>query len=311
MAGRYDRKVPPPSQTGAYTALFLVALLWGSFPATAKLALRDMSPFAMATLRCAVASLFLMGLVVRGGAETTRGAVWASVRSLLVLGFLGVVCAIQVSYLGIATTTAANAAVLQAASPVMVALGARAALGERLGPVQWLGILISAAGVLLVVTDGRLAGLRVHDLRLGDFLTLLGLATWSAYTIYGKRVLVSVSPDVATAGAYVCGTVLLIPLAAVTAPFFPAPRLVSPVAWAVILFHALTGALAHVWWYRAVARVGATRAAIFQNVTPVVGVALAAALLGEAPGPWTIVGGGLVLAGVALTTRGQGRRGRS
>jgi drug/metabolite transporter (DMT)-like permease len=63
------------------------------------------------------------------------------------------------------------------------------------------------------------------------------------------------------------------------------------------------GAIAHLWWYAAVERVGPSRAAIFLNVTPLVGIAMAAALLGEPIGPWQIGGVALVLAGVALTTR--------
>jgi drug/metabolite transporter (DMT)-like permease len=74
------------------------------------------------------------------------------------------------------------------------------------------------------------------------------------------------------------------------------------VAWIVLLYHALLGAVAHLWWYAAVERVGASRAAIFMNVTPLVGIGLAAALLGEPIGPWQIGGVALVLAGVGLTT---------
>ena len=65
-------------------------------------------------------------------------------------------------------------------------------------------------------------------------------------------------------------------------------------------------AVAHVWWYRAVERVGASRAAIFQNLTPVVGVLLATTMLGEPIDVWLVSGGLLVLGGVALTTRRPG-----
>src|SRR5262249_58680544 len=86
-------------------------------------------------------------------------------------------------------------------------------------------------------------------------------------------------------------------------PFMPRPWLASPVGWLVLLYHAVLGAIAHLGWYGAVERVGPSRAAIFLNVTPLVGIALAAALLGEPIGPWQIGGVALVLAGVALTTR--------
>ena len=135
------------------------------------------------------------------------------------------------------------------------------------------------------------------------------MVCWSSYTVYGKRVLRTYSPALATTAAYVLGTVVLIPLAVVTAPLFPAPRLGSGMAWVVIVYQAILGAVAHVWWYRAVDVVGPSLASVFMNLQTVVGLALAAVLLGEGVGAWQIAGGLLVLAGVALTT-GIGLRAR-
>ena len=207
---------------------------------------------------------------------------------------------------GYAYTTAANAAILQAATPVLVALGARAYLGERLRRRQQAGVAVSALGVLVVVTDGRLWALRLEDLRSGDFITLAGLVAWMTYTVYGKRVVSTHSPALTTTAAYVAGTCILVAEAVLTAPLFPRPVLTSTRAWIVVVYHALLGAVAHIWWYRAVDRVGASRAAVFMNVTPIVGVALAAALLHEPIGIWEVVGTLLVLAGVALTTTKMG-----
>jgi drug/metabolite transporter (DMT)-like permease len=295
------------SSPRAYAALLVVAVLWGTFPATTKLALDDFPPLFLATVRCLIAAAFLVVLVLRSGAESTRGLGADSLRAFAVLGFTGLVVSMQGTYIAIAHTTAANAAILQPAAPVMVALGARLYLGERLRRRQWLGIAVSALGVLLIVTDGGLGALRPERLRLGDFLALAALVGWSAYTIYGKEVLVGHSPLVATAAAYVAGTAMLVPLAVASAPVFPPPRLDAPLAWTVLVYHALFGAVAHIWWYKAVDRVGASRSAIFMNVTPIVGILLAGVLVGERIGPWHIAGATLVLAGVALTTGGQAR----
>jgi drug/metabolite transporter (DMT)-like permease len=298
--------VPWPSQTRAYVALLLIAALWGTFPATAKFALADVPPTLLTTLRMIVASSFLVVLLLRAGADTMRPPAPETLRALLVLGVAGFVLSTQVAYWGIYTTTAANAAILQAASPVLIAVGARLYLRDRLRRSQQAGVVLSSVGVLLVITEGRLAELAPSQLRLGDFITLAGLVAWAVYTVYGKRVIATVPPAVATTGAYLCGTLVLIPLTLLTLPVMPRPRLASPVAWLVILYHAIPGAIAHLGWYTAVQRVGPSRAAIFLNVTPLVGIGLAAILLGEPVGPWQIAGVVLVLGGVALTTRVSG-----
>ena len=294
--------MPALSQTRAYAALLLIATLWGTFPATGKLAVADLPPVFLTAARGIIASSFLVALLARSGAETARGIGPHSAGAFVILGVLGLVLSTQLSYIGYAYTTAANAAILQAATPVLVAVGARVYLGERLRRQQQAGVALSSLGVLVVITHGRLLGLRITDLRAGDFITLVALVAWTMYTVYGKRVILTHSPALTTTAAYVAGTCVLMAEAALTAPLFPRPVFSSTRAWAVVAYHALFGAVAHIWWYRAVERVGASRAAVFMNVTPIVGVLLAATLLGEPVGLWEVLGTLLVLGGVALTT---------
>lgn len=294
--------MPGASQTRAYLALLLIVTLWASYPAATKLALEAFPPFFLAAVRCALASIFLVVLLARSGSDVVRGLPPAAWRPFLILGVTGIWGSTQFTYLAIYHTTASNNVILQAATPVVVAIGARLYLGERLSLRGWLGAGVSAFGVLLVITDARLLNLRLEHLRLGDFLTLLCLTGWSAYTVYGKRVLATASPALATTAAYVLGTVLILPTALIAAPFFAPPRLSSATAWLVVFYQGILGAVAHVWWYRAVQSVGPSRAAIFMNVQPVVGMLLAALLVGERVGVWDVVGAGFVLAGVALTT---------
>ncbi len=290
------------SHARAYGALLLIVLLWGSYPAMAKLALLDVSPVLLCAFRGVIASAFLMVLLARSAAPVFSEITPAAVRAFAVLALTGVVGSMQLTYLSLYYTTATNVVLLQVATPVMVALGARVYLGERLSRSQWTGVAVSTAGVLLIITRGRLANLRPGQLQLGDFINLLSMVCWSSYTVYGKRVLATYSPALATTAAYIIGTIALIPLAAVTAPLFPAPRLASGIVWVVIVYQAILGAVAHVWWYRAVEVVGPSPAAVFMNLQSVVGVALAAILLAEGVGPWQIAGGLLVLVGVGLTT---------
>lgn len=285
-------------------ALLLIVALWGSYPAMAKLALQDFPPFFLAAVRCTLASTFLVARLARGGAETHGGMSPAALRAFLVLALTGIWGSTQFTYVAIYYTTASSAAILQATTPVVVALAARFWLGERLGRVQQFGIGLSTFGVLLVVTHGSLTLLRPGELRAGDFINLASIAGWSAYTVYGKRVLTTASPALATTAAYVLGTLLIIPTAAATAPLFPPPRLGSALPWVVVVYQGILGAVAHVWWYRAVHVVGPSRSAIFMNLQPIVGVLLARALLAEQVGAWEIAGGLLVLTGVAFTTRG-------
>ncbi len=163
------------------------------------------------------------------------------------LGAAGIWGSMQFTYLAIYNTTAGNAVILQAATPVIVVLIARFYLGERLLRVQWLGVAASVLGVLLVITRGPFAMLQPAELHSGDFITLLSLCSWAVYTVYGKRVLASSSPLLATTAAYIMGTLLVLPTAAITAPLFPTPRLASLTAWTIVFYQGILGAVAHIW----------------------------------------------------------------
>jgi drug/metabolite transporter (DMT)-like permease len=257
----------------------------------------------LVALRCTLASAFLTVLLLRRGGGEFRELRWADLRTFAFLGFTGLFVATGGTYLGIALSTAANAAILQAATPVMVALGARFYLKDRLRRRQWAGVAASMAGVLLVITRGSWRAIAHLELLPGDFILVISQAGWSAYTIYGKQVLAVHSPLVATTASYILGSAMLLPMMLVAAPFFPRPDFTSQTAWLVVLYQAFLGAVAHVWWYEGVKAVGPSRAAIFMNLQPIVGVLLAWVMLHEAIEWPEVVGGALVLLGVALTTQ--------
>jgi drug/metabolite transporter (DMT)-like permease len=295
--------VTGPGQTRAYLALTLIVALWGSYPAFAKLALAHFPPYVLVALRCGLASAFLAVLLLRRAWDEFRVLGWTDLGTFAFLGFTGIFVSTGGTYLAIAFTTATNAVILQAATPVLVAVGARLFLAERLRRRQWAGVLVSTVGVALVVTKGSWRAVVHLDLHLGDFILLIAQLGWSAYTVYGKHVLAVHSPAVATTAAYILGSLMLVPMAFLAAPFFPAPDFRSPIAWTVVAYQAFFGAVAHVGWYEGVKAVGPSRAAIFMNFQPVVGVLLAWAILGEAIEWPELAGGTTVLLGVWLTTR--------
>src|SRR3989442_12405407 len=146
-----------------------MALLGGSSRVTGKLAFRDTPPIMLAAIRCTVASTFLIALLLRARPETLRGLTPATLRDFLLLGAFGIWGSTQVSYLAIYYTTASNAVILQAATPVIVGLGSWLYLGERPRPRRWAGVGLSRFRVPPCTPDGRLAALTPGGLRPRDF----------------------------------------------------------------------------------------------------------------------------------------------
>jgi drug/metabolite transporter (DMT)-like permease len=140
-------------------------LLWSSSFVSTRAALRDVSPLLFITLRLAVCAVVLLAVTVatRRRFRALAGKWWhCAVAGALINGIM-----LAASHWGVARTGAAPLALVQSLSPILTALIGGPLLGEWLAPRQWLGLVLGAAGVGLVVgmaalgRTGQLDGLVV------------------------------------------------------------------------------------------------------------------------------------------------------
>ncbi|MPY88320.1 MAG: EamA family transporter [Luteitalea sp.] len=279
--------------------LLLITFLWGSNYSVVKFVLRELSPPSFNALRLVLASLVFLTMIwlrARGAAQISF-----SKRDVALLGllacvghFLYQICFIE----GIARTSAANAALVMASTPVAVALTSAGLGHERVGRLHWLGAALSALGVYLVVGWGaRMSGTSI----VGDLLMLSAVACWSLYTVAAGPLLVRHSPLVVTGYSMAIGTTLYLAYSS-TAVATTAWREVSSVSWVASIFSSLLALnLAYIVWYTGVQRLGAARTAMYSNMVPIAALAVAGLWLGEPIGWLKITGAGLVVGGVALT----------
>ncbi|HSB42457.1 MAG TPA: DMT family transporter [Methylomirabilota bacterium] len=285
----------------AYTLLLLVALIWaGNFP-LAKLGLAELGPLTLASLRALIAAplLLLASRLLEGPLPHLRRRDLAAVIVLGVTGFVG---NSTLWYTGMRFTTPANAGILGAAAPVVVALAASAWLRERLSPVNLAGITLTMAAVVLTIAQGSVQVLLTLSANRGDVIILVSQLLWVAYTLYSRANRSGLSPLQMLAGAHLVAAGLLLPLALLERPWQSLGG-VSWVAVVVVLYSALLGTPAHLAFYQAVRTVGPGRAAVFTNLIPFLVLGLSWLMVGEPIRWYHWLGAGGVIAGVALTTR--------
>ena len=137
----------------------------------------------------------------------------------------------------------------------------------------------------------------------GDLLILASTVNWALYSVIGHRTLKRLGSLVATTCALLVGCVLLA-LPFVHARAWGDYARLDAVGWTSVLFLGLCcSGLGYLWWYGALEKIEATRVAAFLYLEPLVTVAAAVALLGETAGTSTIIGGLLLIGGVALVER--------
>jgi drug/metabolite transporter (DMT)-like permease len=202
---------------------------------------------------------------------------------------------------------------LIAATPVFTAVIAVLIGADTLGPVKALGVGLSFVGVVVVVASG--VGIELTGSPLGFALTLGAALCWATYTAVGARLLRRHSPLVLTTWATIGGTALLAP---VGLGQLIAPGAVSAngaddalqIAFAVAYSGILAAALANVIIFHGVRMLGPTRITTTQALVPALAVVLAFLFLGEPIRVGQVLGGAIIIGGVALT-RVAARRPRS
>jgi drug/metabolite transporter (DMT)-like permease len=293
----------------AEVVLVLANIVYATSYVATRLTLADVPPSTLALIRLVVGSLILVPLALalrRPGASTLSSADRWRVFWMGALGFAG---AFALSHWGLARSTATNGALLITVEPVTLLVLAPLLLGERLTRREGAGAALALLGATLVVANGipGLSEALVPHWR-GDLLLVLAGVAYASYSLIGREILARHSSLSVTAWSMAWGAGAMLPLALIERASGALPR-VTPTAIAGTLYLAVViTALGYLAWNYALERVSASRAAIFLNLQPLVGALLGVAVLGESLTPYTVAGGGLILAGLTLTVKGQGKR---
>ena len=275
--------------------LLLLAFIWGWSFLFIKVAVEGMTPTTVAFLRIALgATVLRLWLWWRRAPGFADPAVrrWAAV-----VGLVGSAVPFTLLAWGEQRISSALTAVLNASTPLFTAIAASALAAERLRRPQVAGLLVGIGGVSVA------AGLGASDLTGSSVAG--GLASVGAGACYGlaftlmRKHLSAIPPAVAAAGQLTAGAVLLAPFALVTS-ITDGFDLTWRRAGAILLLGVVGTGLAYLLNYRIVADLGATRASLVTYVIPIVAVVVGVVVLDEAFEARIVVGGVLIIAGIAL-----------
>ena len=293
------------ARTLALLKVTVAVVAWGASFIATKVALRELEPVPLVWTR------FTMGVAILGAAVLVRRELHAiPLRDLgyfALLGFLGITLHQWLQSNGLRTAQASTTAWIVASIPVFIAILGHALLRERLRAVEWAGIALAAAGVVLVVTRGDIAALaRGRFGAPGDLLVLVSAPNWAVFSVLSRRGLREHPAARMMFLVMALGWLFTTALLAVDGSWTGLavlPRL-SGAGWASVVFLGVVcSGIAYVFWYDALRVLPAAQAGVFLYLEPLVAVLVAALVLGEAAGAASLLGGGIILLGVWLVSR--------
>jgi len=274
--------------------VILVAVIWASSFTVIKSAYNEFLPLAFASVRfiAATGGMLLLLALLRRPLRVARGDLLrAAVVGAFHVGFYQIFFST-----GLRHTTATNSILIINASPVLTAVMVWLTRAEPISWRQGAGIALAMLGTLtLTQAGGAVAGGHLK----GDALTFLAAVSYAVTPVLVLPLLRRYATITVMAIGMLFGTVLLTVVA--LPELLRQSWAVSPGAWAQLAYAAFgAGTLGYLLWYEGISRIGPTRVAAYSYLIPVIGVALAVAVLSEAFTLAHALGAVVILAGVTL-----------
>ncbi|HEY8941696.1 MAG TPA: DMT family transporter [Cellvibrio sp.] len=271
---------------------------WGSNFNAGHAIAGDVTPLTAAAERFLIAVvIFLLLRMIQAKAESRLQ--WKDALVLVPLGIIGVFGFNYAFFTALHTTSALNAALIMALSPMLSLLFSVWLLKSRIQLFQCIGILIAFIGVTLVITGGNF-GL-VH-IALGDAWMIGAVIVWSLYTVGSKKYAGHIPSLQLARWTVSIGAIALTAVALIQEqPLVDVPAL-SWETHGILFYMASFGTVfAYIFWLKGVHFLGPDKSAIAFNLVPVSTLIVSLAL-GSYPNKIQLLGMLLVLAGVVISS---------
>lgn len=286
-----------------YLLLTLTALFWSINMVLGRGMRADLPPLALAFWRWAIALACVLPLALPHLREQWP-RLRAGWRPVVILGLLGVGGYNTLAYVALQYTVATNAVLLNSFIPIATVTLSWLLFKRHLSRLQAIGVAVSFLGVATIVVRGDPATLATLSINRGDLWMLGAVLIWAVYTLGLQWRPNGVHPMLLLAALIVVGLLALTPLYLWESLAGERTVRLHIGSLATLLYVGVFPSfLGYIFYNRGVAEVGPGKASLFIHLMPVFGTVLSVAFLNEIPRLFHLLGIGLILGGIWLTTR--------
>lgn len=287
----------PPSRRLAAGALAAAMMLTGANVAFGKAIVAEIPVYVFVLFRFVVATAALAVLARAEPGPRLSSMTGAGWRDLVLMALLGMIGFTVLMLEGLKRTSAADAGIITAALPAIVAVLGVVFARERLAGLQLGAVALATAGLLLVQLSGVARGASTLA---GNLLVFGAVLCEASFVMLGKRLAPPYKPLRLALGANAVGLVLSLPLAAQGYGAFD-PFAVPASMWLLGVWYALAASVFCLWlWYWGLPYVETWLAGLTTAALPVTALAVSVLFLHETLDVPKLAGAALVVGGIIL-----------
>lgn len=204
------------------------------------------------------------------------------------------------AYIGLQSTTAINGTLMQSTMPIMILLLSSIFLREAATLKQWAGVMVSLAGVLLLISKAELSQLMALEFNRGDLWIIAAMLVWGVYSIGLRWKPSELSQFSFFLVTLVVGVVILIPMSLWELQSDVTINWNQELYFLIAFLAVFPSILAYLFWNYGVEKLGAQKAGLFIHLVPMWGMILSVTFLGEQVQAFHLGGMGLIFIGIYL-----------
>lgn len=259
-----------------YLLLLFTSLLWGGNFVVGKSLVDHASPSTLTLLRWLIAVACLIPIV--WWKEKSLRPNKKAIVPLVLMGGTGVVLFNLFQFVALDFTSATNVGLISTLNMFSIALSSYLFLKEKINMFQLIAMLVSLAGVLLVLTNGHLETLLTFQFNRGDLFMMAAVAVWGLYAVCSKWAMSYTTPLMATMYSGIFGVLMLVPF---HFRDFTIENIDGSFVQSILYTGVISTVVCMLLWNIGVQKLGATTSGIFLNFNPVFTAILAFVFLGE------------------------------
>lgn len=284
----------------AFGALLSTTLIWGVTPVFLRSLSVGLGPADALVIRYVPLALTCLVILAVTGKWRIARADWPRLLVISIIGIFGYSIA---SVFAFATVPAGIGGLIYATQPLFIVLLAVVMLGERLTVPVLLGLALAFGGTVLLVWDDLAPADGAQSYVTGIVLLLFACFAWSFYSVPGKVIIQRYGTLSITAMSLLIATLPMLLLA--SSATIDTLSAMTQRQWFELVFLAFVSSfIAMIGWTYATARLPAATIGVALYVIPVIAVVAGAVFLGETVTVTAMLGGLLILGGVAVAQFG-------
>ena len=287
----------------AYIFLLLTVTFWaGNFVVGKFASFYNVPPFSLNFYRWLFAWLILMPFTISEIIKKKEYII-SNYKIFFVLGITSITIFNSIVYYSLNFTQVISGVLMISTIPVMIMFFSSILKIEKTNLFQIIGVILSIAGVIIIITKANFEILKSLNFNKGDITMVLAMFSWALYSTLLKRQKYELSQISLLQVVISFGLIFLIPIYFIEYQIGFRINIDTPFILILSYVVLFPGLASFILWIKGIALIGANRSGVFLHLMPIISALMAMIIFDEKFMFYHILGACFIISGILLSNK--------